>query len=402
MVKIGPTRYPGAPTTDPLLGEQKREPDMSLLSELYEEIERNPRAIEARKLLIEQYVSTGWTDAARDAAQELLKLKPRNAEIKRLVQSLKEDAKEQKPASKPGENHFPAPSEAIRSSVPQLPEDREKGKQQLLQGYQALMEQAKALLRESTMLRDLSSHQNTGASTSIDASSKRGFFSSFFATNKREDASPAQKEDFISPRFEKHIPDLVAIADGRISTVVGVKQTGSVRSVARSMEARSHEAVDIAFKDLEETARWLSSAASSKSPLDSDGVRESLVKRVRTLEAALSDNLKPHAFTALMHVEHEVLRKKYIGGDTTMLGDPISEIERASFYVTEDGYPWDVSELAQAISSNGGVMRNPLSRQMFTIKDINAVVQHPLGRHLAALDIEQKKLKLGSCPFLSQ
>lgn len=386
MVKVGPRMA----QANNRAGMAPVEPDMSLLSELYEEMERNPPGIEARKLLIEQFMTAGWMEAAQDAVQELLKLKPRDSEVKALAQTLRAVGKQPNPAVKPAEPP-PVPRRPFRA-VPAtaLPKDREMGKKQLLEGYESLLEQAKSLLRETTLLRDLS-RQSTESQTQASSSSILSVLGSFFSGGKT-------KEDSVSARFEKHIPDLVAIADGRVSTVVRARQPGSVRSVARAMEAKPQEAVDIAFRDLEDMARWLSSPTNSTSPLDNDGVREALVKRVRTLEAALSDKLKPHGAVALMHVEHEVLRKKYIGGDSTMLGDPVSEIPRDSFYVTEDGYAWDLSELSQAISSNGGVMRNPLSHQMFTTNDIRAIVQHPLGKHLAALEIEQKKLKLGIRP----
>ncbi|KAF2397167.1 hypothetical protein EJ06DRAFT_482544 [Trichodelitschia bisporula] len=95
-----------------------------------------------------------------------------------------------------------------------------------------------------------------------------------------------------------------------------------------------------------------------------------------------------------MHIEHELLGRTYVN-DETMLGDPISDIPRTNFYVTEDGYAWDMEELAQAITANSGVMRNPLSKQMFAANDIRAIVQHPLGKALAALQIEQSRLKQG-------
>lgn len=45
--------------------------DYSFVNELYEEIERRPPGIEARKLLIETYIAAELTDAVGDAVREL-------------------------------------------------------------------------------------------------------------------------------------------------------------------------------------------------------------------------------------------------------------------------------------------------------------------------------------------
>lgn len=58
-----------------------------------------------------------------------------------------------------------------------------------------------------------------------------------------------------------------------------------------------------------------------------------------------------------MHAEHEILHRKYIN-DETMSFDAISEIPRANFWTSEDGYAWDMEELAAAITSGKGVERN--------------------------------------------
>lgn len=47
------------------------EPDMTLLAELYEEIERNPPAIEARKLLVEVYIKFQVQKCTTDLASNL-------------------------------------------------------------------------------------------------------------------------------------------------------------------------------------------------------------------------------------------------------------------------------------------------------------------------------------------
>lgn len=54
-----------------------------------------------------------------------------------------------------------------------------------------------------------------------------------------------------------------------------------------------------------------------------------------------------------------------------------------------------MSELVGAITSNGGVFRNPLSRDMFTPKDIKGILMHPLGKPLAALRVEQHEMSKG-------
>jgi hypothetical protein len=64
------------------------EPDMGLIGELLEDITRNPSAIGARKLLVEHYISVAWLDAALDNAKELKALAPRDPDIESYLQVL--------------------------------------------------------------------------------------------------------------------------------------------------------------------------------------------------------------------------------------------------------------------------------------------------------------------------
>ena len=98
-----------------------------------------------------------------------------------------------------------------------------------------------------------------------------------------------------------------------------------------------------------------------------------------------------------MHVEHENLERNYANTET-MLGDEVKDIPRANFYVTEDNYAWDMEELVQAITVGKGVMRNPLSREMFTPKDVKGICTHSLGKDLAALAVKQHELSKGVRP----
>ncbi|KAF2179077.1 hypothetical protein K469DRAFT_731332 [Zopfia rhizophila CBS 207.26] len=345
------------------------EPDMVLVGELFEEISRHPPAIQARKLLVEHYISTGWLDAAQDNAKELKRLVPKDSDVKGYLTIL---AKKPEPPAPTAEaasagsstsTPTPTPAPVKRKSVQppvQLPTNLESAKQDLSQGYKNLRVKAKSLLTDLLHLQALQ-----------------------------------KKNGLPTP---KNITKVEAIAEGRnANTVVKAHAPGSARSVARLIQAEPEKSIDLSINDLEDMMKWLRAPHGKPSGMDNDAVREALVKRVRALESALPDDLKILPDVALMHIEHEYLEKTYVN-DETMLGDPAKEIPRKNFLVTEDNYAWDMEELTQAITSNGGVMRNPLSRQMFTPRDIRGIVLHPQGKQLAALQIEQHEMSKGVRP----
>jgi hypothetical protein len=347
------------------------QPDLSLISELLETIESSPPSIEARKLLVEHYMSCGWLDAARDSVSELLKIDRNDADAKLLQQTL---SQEQKAA--------PAPAKPARKEVPRkytIPDaeirDLNEGQSQLSKGYKALFSKAKMLHWEMNVLRDL-----------------------FQQRHKTDPSSNAQFDS----TFESHYGAVEALAEGRLggpSQKVASKP-GGARTVAREMEQNPTRALDIAIQDLTDMADWLRSAKrppQAAGEIDNDAIREALVKRTTAVTSALPPDLQPVALSAQMHIEHEVLQRTYVCSET-MYGDPVSDIPRERFWVSEDGYPWDMEELAQAITSNGGVMRNPLSRQLFTPSDVKAIVSHPLGKPLAALQLAQSELSRGVRP----
>lgn len=323
-------------------------PDLTLFNELYEEIENNPPAIEARKLLIRQCYEAGWMDAARDALQELRVFDPsalkEESWAKNLLKTLNRPTtkKPEKPPYKP----------------PSTPEELESQKQELIKGYQNLQLRAKKMLHETRLLSNLAN------STS----------------------SPELKS-----RFSALEPDLNALINGRVHSILKKRQPGPARVIARQMELSPSKATDIAASDLEAVARWLRSHSPNFTPANNDPIREALVKRAQALTAALPEALKKIPSIAMMHIEHEVLGRKY-HSEETMYGDLIADIPRERFLVTDDGYAWDISELVQAVQSNNGIMRNPLSKSMFTVDDVRAIIQHPLGKCLAALQVEQSKL----------
>jgi hypothetical protein len=347
---------------------------MVLVSELLEEISRHPPAIAARKLLVEHYISVGWLDAATENANELKKLAPGDRDVTTFLDILLKKPQPPTPTPTPvqeppkkmtvkpiiASRHLPMSRKKAAIPTIQLPGNLDSARQDLSQGYTALRSKARSLLTDLLHLQTL----------------------------QKKQALP-QSEN--TARIE-------AIVNGKgAGAAVKVGPPGSARSVARAIQSNPGEAASISIKDLEDMAKWLRAPHGKQSGVDDDTVREALVKRVHSLESALQGDLKVWPEVALMHIQHEQLGKNYENTET-MLGDEVKDIPREKFWVTEDNYAWDMEELAQAITANGGVMRNPLSRQMFTPKDIRGIVAHPDGKQLAALQVAQKEMSKGVRP----
>ena len=194
--------------------------------------------------------------------------------------------------------------------------------------------------------------------------------------------------------LEKLSKSLIRLALGNLSSFVGVRPLGSLREAANEIAKIGGKddvaALEIAIKTLEDLIRWL------KDPREEskDKSRDAMVTRTAALKSLLPAKLYALADQARMHVEHEYDLRSYVN-DETMYGDNIFDIPREDFLSTEDGYAWNMEELAQAIRSSDGIMRNPLSKLMFTPTDVAVIVQHPRGKSLAALQVDQSKLKRG-------
>src|ERR1700753_1231675 len=168
------------------------------------------------------------------------------------------------------------------------------------------------------------------------------------------------------------------MAEGRFSSVVDGDAPCSVRELARIIQSQPDQAVDLATDDFVNVVIWL-----RQDEISPDAARDRLVKRVRALEAALPKDIQSVAELGLMHAEHEAMDKTYMNKET-MLGDDVGDIPREKFWVSQDGYAWDMEELADCLFAYSGVMRNPLSREMFSAEDVESIIDHPLGKKLAA------------------
>ena len=369
-------------------------PDLALISELLESVELNPSGKEAHVLLMQHYVMCGWHEAAKEEAHRILEIDHTAKEALKYLRDQRTPAlgrdditgnKKGKGKArdfmvdtqfkeKHGESRSPRqqsdtvspwranifPITSISASL-----------QELEDGYIELLEDAKLCLHDTKLLKDLE-----------------------------------------VSNYELQISNLEALAKGQVNSAIRVKSLESVKVVAEAIVADSKDGgrngLNAAIKDLEDLVRWCRiSADSTKSSSkgkekstgkdDKDSIREAMVGRVKALKALLPEKLQPIASLAMMHAEHEVLHRKYINNETTDF-EPVSDIPRSKFWASEDGYAWDMEELARSITSGKGVMRNPLSKQMFTRADIRMIIQHPLGKGLQALQVEQSKLKRGVRP----
>jgi hypothetical protein len=355
------------------------EPDMALIAELLEDISRNPPALPARKLLVEHYMSIGWLEAALDNAKDLKTLAPRDRDVVQFVQTLEKRPDLPAPAKQPtsvvtapaldarewdpktGRYRKPTSSKHARKAseapIVGIHGDVDAARQDLTQGYQNLRAKAKHVLADLLHLQKL------------------------------------QRKAGLPP--SKYVDKVQAIAEGGgFGQAATLKPPGSARSVARLMRDNSDEAASLAISDLEDTVKWIRAPHWKPSGVDDDAVRDFLVKRTEAVQSTLPDSLKVFCELALMHVEHEYLERNYANTET-MLCEEIKDVPRANFYVTEDNYAWDMEELVQAITANNGVLRNPLSLEMFTPKDVKGILLHPLGKPLAALGVEQHEMSKG-------
>jgi hypothetical protein len=339
-------------------------PNMALISDLWDAIERNPPAIQARALLMDQWINAGWLGIAGDTARELLRFDPLNAAAQEFIRKNGAAKTNQSSTGIPEEKSANASTPRQHAApkmlaLPRRPEDRTAMELELSQGYEELRARAQTLLREYRLVSDL------------------------------QGGNPQQ------PCTENRhiIQDLGALTDGCMSAVVSAVPPRSARAVSKAIEADQEQALDLAIGDLVEVARWVRS--SSEKIIDNDTMREILAKRVRVMIAALPDGFQQLPQDALMHVEHEELGRTYVNSETMISLEDVGGIPRTNFWMSEDGYAWDMEELATAINSNGGVMRNPLSKQMFTQDDVRAIVEHPLGKRLAPLQVEQSELRRG-------
>jgi hypothetical protein len=335
-----------------------------LISDLWDTIAGSPSNISARVLLMHQYVQLGWKSEAEGIADEILRLSPRNSDARQVKYgSLSANTTQQ-------QNTNSTQNSRSHQRDQQQVKKRAKGKRGLIRAPNS---EAERSAMESSFVKGIKEVQQIAEELHEDVEAVSRLLESH------------DRSDF----WKEKIGDIRALADGRFSAVVDGDAPCSVRELARSIQSQPEYALDIATDDFVNIVVWL-----RQDDVSSDTIRDRLVKRVRALEATLPKELQPVAELGLMHAEHESMDKTYMN-EETMLGDMVADIPRNHFWVSQDGYAWDMSELVDCLVAQSGIMRNPLSRDMFSAEDVESIIDHPLGKKLAAAQVEQQTLANG-------
>ena len=316
---------------------------MLIINQLVERIRQNPPGVESRRLLMAQYAACGWLADAERQARKILGFEPSDRAAKEFIKKLLEPsgAKESR--------------QEQRMVEPKIDVHWKSGNVQSFQVRKSSSPKVNALSALANLVIN-SEDKKLGNAT-------RGL-------SQEHRAYPTR------PKPQMSVQALANV----------------VSSTSRNSKTK---ALDLMCDDLKDLADLIRGSRSSKSQERKDeAVRQALLKRTRDVKFFLPGDLQQLTGRAFMHIEHEILHRNYVNMET-MYGDPVSEIPRARFWVSEDGYAWDMDELAQAIDSNRGIMRNPLSKHMFTSDDVRAIVHHPLGERLKALEVNQRELRRG-------
>ncbi|KAK4447400.1 hypothetical protein QBC34DRAFT_440145 [Podospora aff. communis PSN243] len=199
-----------------------------------------------------------------------------------------------------------------------------------------------------------------------------------------------------NPELDEKITSLQSVAAGRLGDALDTNRPRSVMATAADIAENPDSQQDIILADFETIIDCYQTQQQSRNPPahDLDALRQRLVARKTLLEAVIPASATAHTNAALAHIERRVLNRKYVNAETMGLGR-IDDIPREDFFVSEDNYAWDMSELAQALESNSGVMRNPLSREMFSEADVKFILGHARGKKLRPMQLAQSQLKRG-------
>ena len=356
----------------------------SLLGELLDAIDQDSSNVEASKLLAQQYQLLEWHDAAADIAEAALAYSPHDREAQAILAACRGRSRLQTDTSGDGLSNGSHDALAIPSTEVRVVAETQTV-ERLSDGYKALRKEAEELVEELLVFQRLAPDVDLIQQMADLTGLSNG---KMFSVAKRK-IHNAEGNPTATGREE------ASATDKKVKKVeIRLGSPCSAVILASSMKRNPTTALEIAIEDFTDLVHWCPRNRGLGAIADMDFVRNALRKRVEALVPGLPTKMRSLPSQAFMHVEHEVLKKSYVNSET-MYGDPVSDIPRSNFWVSEDGYAWDVEELVQAIKAKKGATRNPLSNENFTSTDIEAIIIHPVGKHLAALQVEQSELVKG-------
>ncbi|KAH6665779.1 hypothetical protein B0J14DRAFT_605882 [Halenospora varia] len=323
--------------------------ETDILTELYATLDSEPKNIHVLEILLELWIDQGDEVMAGGIASEILLIDPTNRAAKRHSRNNRDRRSERGSSQRTKLNEKPAAPSRAWSDI----------KRELEEGYTGLKKEAELLREEIAAVQLFGGHVSDS---------------------------------------QQAISDLQNITEGRVSTVISVTQPVSVREVVRAVmklqprqASWTRKAQEMIIEDFVAIVTW---ATSQSPPQEVDDIRERLMKRKELMEAALPETLSDIPAIALTQIEREHLQKQYINTET-MLGDRIEDIPKQNFFVSEDNYAFDMEELIQALIANDGVMRNPLSRVIFSESEIRKILAHPSSERLRPIQLAQSQLRKG-------
>ena len=351
--------------------------DLLLINDLNQCILMNPRAVHPLRLLVQIYSRQGMVREAVETARNLIELDMDGLDA----------------------NTYNTLSSDVQAGIGRLRRRRDSG-----QSPHSFFGQFRSTSSRSGDSQTLHSTPNPriGYFSGYETPSHMGGFHLGFGTSFRNRDYPRKDWDiyqqdtrsYPSPRntFQRRREDSGDSHRAREKPAETVRLP-PIQAVADRMASEPSKSLDTAIQDL---ISLITTSRKQDPPPSDDNLRSSCVARTKDLASVLHPKYNHLAQQALMHIDHEQLKHTYVNDETMVSVEPISTIPRDRFFVSEDNYAWDMAELVDALKANpAAAFRNPLSRAPFTEADVTAIVRHPLGRGLGAMQVQQSELRQG-------
>ncbi|KAK0737291.1 hypothetical protein B0T21DRAFT_364823 [Apiosordaria backusii] len=180
-------------------------------------------------------------------------------------------------------------------------------------------------------------------------------------------------------------PPTPSFQPGKDSHIKSDKPLRAIRTISRDIETRLGKedrfgAIGVAIDDLR-------SAVGDDADYPDEERERRAWERMELIQSAMPEGETYDKFwvEVAMHLDHELpipASAEYSNLATFNAGVPVRDIPRERFLATNDGYAWDMEELAGEIVARGGEFNNPVTGRKFEEEDVELIKGHPLGRSI--------------------